>query len=108
MELKDLAVVVELLAGDQEVEDLDGLADAAERRRERNAVQVLDHVRPRRAEAEHGTPLRDLVEHRELLRAHGRRARDDAPTVTRLVLGAISVRNGSTDGPQASPVATCS
>src|SRR3712207_7059155 len=58
----DLALVDQLLAAQDRVDDLDVLADAAQRPVERHAVPVLHHVGARRAEPEQHPPARALVE----------------------------------------------
>ena len=75
LEFIELAVVIERLPGHQQVDDIDVLAESRERRIERNAMEVLDHLRSAGAEANDHAPAAQFIERREMLRQRARRAR---------------------------------
>ena len=73
-----LALEVErLLAGEDAPDDLDVLPGAGERLRVRLAVPALDHLGPRRAEAEDGPAAGEVVERSAVIADGGRRAARD-------------------------------
>ena len=74
-QFEQLSLVVEGIAREQQVDDLDGFFQSCQRRIEFHAVEMFDHLRAAGAQADSRSAIGELIERPKMLRQSRRRAR---------------------------------